>query len=175
MCALLVILACFVTQGMSLYISYTGRFSPGCDIIDLAVVFFHFLHVFLFSYPGHCLANFIDPPNGTTVSGFEGDVNATVFTCSVVSNDAQVTTTWSIRGLGGEPGLRTIFESDFVDLFVISGDERNVPIGNLTTFRNRLTIVNFTSGLEDATLFCGTGADPEFASFPLRLYRKFTK
>ena len=62
----------------------------------------------------------------------------------------------------------------FVDLFLISGDERNDSTG-LSTFRNRLTILNFTSDLEDATLFCGTGADPEFASFPLRLYRKFTK
>ena len=59
-------------------------------------------------------------------------------------------------------------------MFLITGDERNDSTG-LPTFRNRLTILNFTSDLEDATLFCGTAADPEFASFPLRLYRKFTK
>ena len=62
----------------------------------------------------------------------------------------------------------------FVDLFLINGDERNDSTG-LPTFRNRLTILNFTSDVEDATLFCGTGNTPEFASFPLRLYRKFTK
>ena len=58
-----------------------------------------------------------------------------------------------------------------LDNFVIDGDLR--PGSTTETFHNRITVANFTSDLDNAILYCGTGLMPRQANFTIRIYREF--
>ena len=114
--------------------------------------------------------DFIDPPSGSVIPNFEGTQNATTLACNVSDGGVQITTQWNVgnfRG-GGPNDLRSI--SDAPELFSVSGD----PIPNTTfTYENRLTILNWANELDGVTVYCGSGQEPQQASFVLRIYREF--
>ena len=104
------------------------------------------------------------------VANFEGAVNATTLTCNVINEGNQIGTIWSVSNFGGVPSRRNVGTADpDRDFFLISGTLR--PNSTLT-FGNRITILNWTSAVDTATLFCGTGREPEQASVVLRIYSK---
>ena len=107
------------------------------------------------------------------MANFEGAVNDTTLTCNVTnSSGEQVPTTWSVANLGGVPGVHIIAASITLtsSLFLISGD----PGPNLspTSFENHLTILNWTSALDGASLFCGTSDSPQQTRVLLKIYSK---
>ena len=114
----------------------------------------------------------VDPPSGSVIANFEGTANATTLTCNVTnSQGSQTSTSWFVQNFrGSQSNLQSITNSFVPELFSVDGDPR--PGFNIT-LRNRLTIVNLTSELDDVTVYCGTGQNPEQANFILRVYSKF--
>ena len=105
------------------------------------------------------------------IANFEGTVNATTLTCNVTnSQGSQTSTSWFVQNFRGSSSLQSITDNFVPELFSVDGDPR--PGFNIT-LRNRLTIVNLTSELDDVTVYCGTGQNPEQANFILRVYSKF--
>ena len=100
-------------------------------------------------------------------------MNAATLTCNVTLSDGltQTFTEWFVRNLRGNDALQSINEND---VFSIGGDP--LPTDATRTFRNRLTLLNFTAELDRVTIFCGTGAigNREQANFYLRVYSKFS-
>ena len=114
--------------------------------------------------------DFVDPSSGSTIFNLEGAINATTLTCNISHNGLQISTQWHwMRGSGSILDLVPI--SDVSEDFVVSGNPD--PTDPRFTFRNRLTIVNWTSELDGATVFCGTGAQPKQANIRLRVVCKF--
>ena len=114
----------------------------------------------------------VDPPSGQVIADFEGAENVTTIMCNVTNgalSPIQLETRWSIANFRGEASLQTITD---INLFLVSGDPN--PISPSGSFRNRLTILRLTSELDGATVFCGIGALPQQANFPLRIYRMFS-
>ena len=115
----------------------------------------------------------VDPPSGEVIADFEDTVNFTTIMCSVTDGGVpptQLETRWSIQDFRGEPRLQTITNTFDTNLFFVSGD----PMSGGGSFLNRLTILRLTSELDGVTVFCGIGAFPQQANFPLRIYRKFS-
>ena len=105
------------------------------------------------------------------IADFEGTVNATTLTCNVTNSEgSQTTTSWFVRNFRGFSNLQGITDSFVPELFSVDGDPRT---GLSITFRNRLTITNLTSELDEVTVYCGTGQNREQANFVLRVYSKF--
>ena len=107
------------------------------------------------------------------IANFEGvALNTTTALRCNVSNQAgtQISTQWNIENFGGNPALQRIVDvaQGLVD---IGGDLR--PGSTMDTFFNRITILNFTSNLDNAILYCGTGVEPRQANFTIKIYRKF--
>ena len=75
-----------------------------------------------------------------------------------------------MQNFRGSSGLQLI--NDGFELFSIGGDPDPRPTNPDRTFRNRLTIVNFTAELDRVTVYCGTGSNREQANFCLRIYSK---
>ena len=115
--------------------------------------------------------DFVDPPSGSVIANFEGTVNATTLSCNITNEGSQVSTQWSIENFRDAPS-RFISDNLAPELFSFSGDP--IPTVPNFTYRNRLTVLNWTSELDRVTVFCGTGADPEQANFVFRIYRKFS-
>ena len=112
----------------------------------------------------------VDPPSGSVTANHEGTENVTTINCNVTDGrtpPVQLPTRWSIQDFRGVAGLQTITDDFDTDLFFVSGDRRQSG-----TFRNRLTILRLSSELDGVTLYCGIGAFPQQANFPLRIYRK---
>ena len=104
------------------------------------------------------------------IANFEGTVNATTLTCNVTNSEgSQTTTSWFVQNFRGSSSLLSITSSFIPELFLLDGDPR--PDLNIT-FRNRLTIVNLISELDEVIVYCGTGRDRERANFVLRVYSK---
>ena len=116
----------------------------------------------------------VDPPSGSVIANFEGAENVTTIMCNVTDDrpipPVQLETRWSIENFR-VAGLQTITDNFNTSLFLVSGDPD--PVSPSGSFRNRLTILRLTSDLDGVTVFCGIGALPQQASFPLRIYRKF--
>ena len=112
-------------------------------------------------------AVFVDPPSGSVVANFEGTLNATTLTCNITNAGFQISTQWSIENFGGNPALQTVINAP--DFFDIDGDL--VPSTTLS-YHNRLTVLNFTSVLDNATLYCGSGAFLRQANFIFKIYSK---
>ena len=126
-----------------------------------------------FLYAGHGAADFVDPPTGTLIVNFEGTLeNAVTITCNIthiIQNVVtQISTQWNIENFRNSANLVSL-PSDNIPEITIDGDLR--PSGS--TFRNRLTISALTSQLDGVIIHCGTGEQPQQASYPVRIYRKF--
>ena len=119
---------------------------------------------------GCCLVENVSPPSGSIIADFGGLLNNTIFMCDVIVNNGsqQITTQWFIENLGGNTGLRALPQD--ANLFLLTGDQR--PSDPSLTFNNHLVLLNLTSNLDDATIYCGTGQNPRQANFSLRIYRK---
>ena len=114
---------------------------------------------------------FADPPSGQVIADFEGAENFTTIMCNITAaSGGQATTRWGIENFRGVSTLQNILRSFEPTLFLISGD----LIGQFN-IDNRLTILRLAPELDGAILYCGTGALPQQANFPIRIYRKFTK
>ena len=112
---------------------------------------------------------FVDPPSGAVIADFEGSQNFTTVMCNVTaSSGIQATTRWGIENLRGVATLQNIHSNSHPTLFLISGD-----VINGFNIGNRLTILRLAPELEGTKLYCGTGASPRQANFPIRIYRKF--
>ena len=126
---------------------------------------------------GFALATFVDPPSGSTIARFEGAMNAATLACNITSSEApnmQTFTEWFVRNLRGNDGLQVINDNFFPEIFSAGGDP--LPTHPTLTFRNQLTLLNFTAELDGITIFCGTGGptgNPEQANFYLRVYSKY--
>ena len=97
---------------------------------------------------------------------FEGTDN-TIITCNITNGGIQIGTQWSVENFGGDPVLQPVASDDVFD---ISGDLR--PGSTTDTFLNQITVLIFTSELDNAILYCGTGVERRQANFTIRLYRK---
>ena len=125
---------------------------------------------------GFALATFVDPPSGSTIARFEGAMNAATLTCNITLNDGltQTFTEWFVQNLRGNDGLQVIIDDFFPEVFSIGGDP--LPTAPARTFRNQLTLLNFTAELDGTMIFCGTGGasgNHEQANFYLRVYSKY--
>ena len=110
--------------------------------------------------------DFVDPPSGSVIAHFEGSLNAATLRCNISDQGDHISTQWSIEYFRGNPAIQSIP----LDLFEIDGDLR--PGSTTLTFFNRATVLNFTSDLDNAIVYCGTGAERRQAIFTLRLYRE---
>ena len=113
--------------------------------------------------------DFVDPLSGSVIANFEGTLNAATLRCNISNEGVQIGTQWSIENFRGNPALQRV-ASAAPDLFEFGGDLR--PGSTTDTFLNRVTVLNFTSDLDNAIVYCGTGAEPRMANFTLRIYRK---
>lgn len=106
------------------------------------------------------------------IADFEGTPTVATLTCNVTSpGGTPLPTSWSVEDFRGVSGRQSVLENFASELFLLSGDPLpNKPNVNST---NQLTIVNLTSELDGVTVFCGSGAMPEQATFFLRVYRKY--
>ena len=116
-----------------------------------------------------------DPPSGSEISNFEGTVNATTLTCNITNDQTgnQEITSWLIGNFRGVLEVRNILADLAPDLFLFSGDP--VPSNPNYHFINQLTILRWTSELDEVMLYCGgAGAAARYrqANFTLRVYRK---
>lgn len=112
---------------------------------------------------------FVDPPSGQVIANFEGAENFTTIKCNVTaSSGIQATTRWGIENFRDVSSLQNILENTEPTLFSISGD-----LINGFNINNRLTILRLIPELDGAILYCGTGALPQQANFPIRIYREF--
>lgn len=119
---------------------------------------------------GHGAVQFVDPPSGEVIANFEGAQNFTTIMCNVTAaSGGPATTRWGIENFRGVPGLQNILGNFEPTLFLISGD-----LINEFNIANRLTILRLSSELDGTTLYCGTGALPQQANFPIRIYRKLS-
>ena len=105
------------------------------------------------------------------MANFEGAVNASVYTlsCNVTYMGRQTSTSWFVENYDGVPPLRSLFTADpNRNNFLISGDPR--PDFDDFTYGNHLTVLRWTSLLDNVIIYCGTGAEPKQKSVILRIY-----
>ena len=105
------------------------------------------------------------------IANLEGAENATTLTCNITDPEgAQITTQWNVGNFkgSGPNDLRQISEAP--ELFFVSGDL--IPNTNFL-FDNQLTILSWTTELDEVIVYCGSGQVPQQANFFLRVYRKF--
>ena len=112
-----------------------------------------------------------DPPSGSLIADFEGAINTITISCDVVTSTRnKINTEGSIINFRGVSTFQIL--SNNPEIFQFSGDP--IP-GTIPPriFRNRLTILNMTNDLDQATIFCGSNTFPTQAHFLFRIYRKF--
>ena len=134
------------------------------------------IYRFLYISPGHCISvgRNLSPPEGTVISELLGPANV-MFNCDQFRNDSgenftQRTTQWSFK-FASDPSQLVIFDDMIHPEFDVNGTTREGP-GPFPTFRNILTIVNFTERLDGTRLICGQGSQLEVNEWTLRVYRK---
>ena len=112
-----------------------------------------------------------DPPSGSVIANFEGTANVTTLVCNVteMSGERSVTV-WSKANFRGVSGIAGLLLTTAPELFEFGGDP--IPTAQQFTYLNRLTILQLTSELDEAVLYCGTGRNSEQANFVLRIYRE---
>ena len=116
-------------------------------------------------------ATFANLPTGDVVANFEGTMNDPTLTCNVTNDEGlQISTFWSVANFEGVLLTRALRNADpDGNIFFISGDLRPSNV----SFGNRVTVLNWTSSVDEAILHCGTGSIPQQANVTLRLYSKF--
>ena len=109
----------------------------------------------------------MDPPSGSVIANFEGTPNATTIICNVTRDRGpQITTQWNVANFRGS-GSNLLAHTVAPELFSVGSD----PIPNTDLlFDNELTILNWAAELDGVIVYCGTGRDPQQASFTLRIY-----
>ena len=117
----------------------------------------------------------MNPPNDSVVAHLPGTINATVIECNVfqeISNDGellQISTTWALLNFRSISQI-IVSNIGFAGLFLIGGTPS--PSGFLcSTFRNRITVLNFTKDLDESVLVCGTAKEGQ-GYFNFRVYSK---
>ena len=115
------------------------------------------------------VVDFVDPPSGSVIANFEGTLNAATLRCNINNEGVQIGTQWSIENFRGNSALQIVIDAA-PDLFEFGGDLR--PGSNTDTFLNQVTVLNFTSDLDNAIVYCGTGIERRMANFTLRIYSK---
>ena len=91
----------------------------------------------------------------------------TTIACNITHGGIQITTQWNVANFRGG-GPNSLFAHTVApELFSVGGD----PIPNTNyLFNNELTVLNWAAELDRAIVYCGTGQDPQQASFTLRIY-----
>lgn len=88
-------------------------------------------------------------------------------------NNEQDITVWNTANFSGVSGVTGILLSTAPELFEFGGDP--IPAMPMFNFNNRLTILQLTSDLDEAIVYCGIGGDPQQANFILKIYCKYIK
>ena len=118
-------------------------------------------------FTGLGAVDFVDPPSGSVIANFEGTPNAATIVCNISHGGLQITTQWNVANFrGGGPNSLLAF-TIAPELFSVGGDP--IPNTNLL-FNNELTFLNWAAELDGVIVYCGTGQDPQQASFTLRIY-----
>lgn len=123
---------------------------------------------------GWCVVQGVSPPSGSLVTNFEGTLNATVFSCNVTTSGLmiEIPTNWIIENFRGISELQIITNDLAPEVFLLTGNEHlNNP---LIPLQNILVILNLTSELDGAIIYCGSGLSPQEANFTLRIYSRLT-
>ena len=121
------------------------------------------------SHAGVGIVQFVDPPRGSTIAGFEGAMNITTITCNISSSHGtQISTQWFIANFRGE-SFDVINDMLAPELFLFSGD----PIPNVANeqFSNRLTVLTLNPDLDQVTIYCGSGTNQQQTNIIVRIYR----
>ena len=120
-----------------------------------------------FHFTGLGAVDFVDPPSGSVIANFEGIPNATTIICNITHGGSQITTQWNVANFRGG-GPNNLFAPTVApELFSVGGD----PMPNTNfLFDNELTILNWAAELDRVMVYCGTGQEPQQASFTLRIY-----
>ena len=110
--------------------------------------------------------NTFNPPNGSTVSNFEGR-NATII-CELLGShdsDNRKETQWSVLNFNGSMELvkieRALAPSDYS---LLSGNM------DLDETNSILTLHQVSHTLNGASIVCGDNSNPQLATFPLIIY-----
>ena len=118
--------------------------------------------------------NTFNPPNGSTVSTFEGS-NAT-FICELFAANKsydsdttnRLTTEWSVLNFNGSIELvrieRALAPSDYL---ILSGNT------DLDKTNSTLILLQVSRTLNGASIVCGDNSNPQVAIFPLIIYSKY--
>ena len=128
------------------------------------------LHNVITAIPGQTVG-FVDPPNSSVIADFEGTLNATTITCSIVNNSRnQDKTVWSISNFRGVPSFCALGDDTAPEIFLFSGDP--IPgAGPIQTYRNRLTVLVLSSDLDHVIISCGNSTLLVQAHFTFMIYR----
>ena len=107
------------------------------------------------------------------IADFEGTVNVTTLICNITnpSINNQDITVWSIGNFRGVSEVRTLLLTTAPELFEFGGDP--IPATPSFNFNNRLTILQLSSELDEAIVYCGIGGAGQQANFIFRVYRKY--
>ena len=115
----------------------------------------------------------LSQPNNSVTTENIGAQNA-VFVCKLrmvgVGGVVQVTTTWTLQNFRSRGDTVLVTKTNFAGIFSIGGSR--TPPGSLgPTYRDRITVVNFSEDLDNTVLMCGTGKQA-LGFFNLRVYSK---
>ena len=120
-----------------------------------------------FYFTGLGAVDFVDPPSGSVIANFEGTPNATTIICNITDGGIQITTQWNVANFR-RGGPNNLFAPTVAPELFSSGDD---PMPNTNfLFDNELTILNWAAELDRVMVYCGTGQEPQQASFTLRIY-----
>ena len=131
--------------------------------------YIHYVHVL----SANCIVEESIPESESTLAGDEGEENITII-CTLLreAGGPQQVTEWFIERPGQTSPQLILDNQEFAN-FEIVGE----PIPNTTNSdsRTNFTVLNLTSDLDRAVIFCGLGGiNPVFAAnFTLRIYSKF--
>ena len=108
------------------------------------------------------------------IADFEGTENVTTLICNITNpaTNVQEITIWSIGNFRGVAEVRTLLLNTAPDLFEFGGDP--IPATPSFNFNNRLTILQLSSELDKAIVYCGIGGAAQQANFILKIYRKYS-
>ena len=109
----------------------------------------------------------MDPPSGSVIANFEDTTNASTIVCNISHGGRQISTQWTVANFRGD-GPNVLYPFNIApELFSAGGD----PIPNTDfLFNNELTFLTWAAELDGVIIYCGTGQDPQQASFTLRIY-----
>lgn len=122
----------------------------------------------------HPIAMNLSPANGSTTAQLVGAASAAVFECDIYQENSegelfQITTIWTIHPRGSTVNILVIQSAAFS-----IGGTATTSGSFSATYRNMLTVLEFTDNLDGAVLMCGTAEQGE-GFFNIRVYSKFDR